>query len=130
MQDNPTYDDVVADIAAFLQERANFARERGVDARSIMVDPGIGFGKTALGHNLTILRRLDDLAGLGWPLLVGPSRKSFIGAILDGAPPGDRVDGTAAAVAIAITGGAHAVRIHDVREMSRVARVADAIRYA
>ncbi|MAF13256.1 dihydropteroate synthase [Candidatus Poribacteria bacterium] len=130
MQDSPTYDDVVTDIAAFLQERANFARERGVDARSIMVDPGIGFGKTALGHNLDILRRLDELAGLGWPLLVGPSRKSFIGAILDDAPPGDRLEGTAAAVAIAITGGAHAVRVHDVREMSRVARVADAIRYA
>jgi dihydropteroate synthase len=130
MQADPTYDDVVAEVAAFLRERVAFARDSGIDARSIMVDPGIGFGKTALGHNLEILRRVDEFAGLGAPLLVGPSRKSFIGAILDNAPATDRLDGTAAAVAIAITGGANAVRVHDVREMSRVARVADAIRYA
>ena len=129
MQDSPEYDDVVRDIAAFLLRRAEAAVRAGVDPRAILVDPGIGFGKTALGHNLEILRRLDELASLGFPLLVGASRKSFIGAILGGAPPDDRLEGTAATVAISITGGANAVRVHDVREMSRVARVADAVKY-
>jgi dihydropteroate synthase len=129
MQDSPEYDDVVRDIAAFLLRRADAAVGAGVDPRAILVDPGIGFGKTALGHNLEILRRLDELASLGFPLLVGASRKSFIGAILGGAPPDDRLEGTAAAVAISITGGANAVRVHDVREMSRVARVADAVKF-
>lgn len=130
MQSEPTYEDVVAEVAAFLTTRAAAAQERGIDPRSIMVDPGIGFGKSALGHNLDILRRLDELTALGAPLLVGTSRKSFIGAILDDAPPSDRLEGTAATVAIAIARGANAIRVHDVREMSRVARVADAIRFS
>jgi dihydropteroate synthase len=129
MQRDPVYGDVVDEVAAFLRARLSAALEAGVGARSILVDPGIGFGKTALGHNLEILRRLDELAGLGAPLLVGTSRKSFIGAILDGAPPDDRLEGGAATVAISIMHGANAIRVHDVRQMARVARVADAIRF-
>ena len=129
MQDDPQYSDVVQEIGAYLAERAETAAAAGIDRRAIVVDPGIGFGKTALGHNLEILRRLDELAALGFPLLVGTSRKSFLGALLDGAPPDDRREGTAATVATSIVGGANAVRVHDVREMSRVARVADAVRY-
>jgi dihydropteroate synthase len=130
MQDNPHYDDVVREIASYLSDRAEAATRAGVDRSSILVDPGIGFGKTALGHNLEILRRVDELASLGFPLLVGTSRKSFIGAILDGAAPDDRLEGTAATVALSIAGGANAVRVHDVREMSRVARVTDAVRHS
>ncbi len=129
MQDDPRYDDVVGDIAAYLASRAEAAVSAGVARNAIMVDPGIGFGKTALGHNLEILRRLDELACLGFPLLVGTSRKSFLGAILGGAPPDDRLAGSAATVATSIVGGANAVRVHDVRQMARVARAADAVRY-
>ena len=125
MQDNPHYDDLMGEIAAFLLERAEAAEEAGIERSRIIIDPGIGFGKT-LDHNLEIIRRLPELKSLGYPLLLGPSRKSFIGRILD-LPPGERLEGTAAAVALGIAGGADIVRVHDVREMVRVARVADAI---
>ncbi len=125
MQVDPRYDDVVGEIAAFLRERAQAAVEAGVDPSAILVDPGIGFGKT-LEHNLEILRRLGEFRSLGYPILLGTSRKSFIGRILD-LPEDQRVEGTAASVALGIAGGADIVRVHDVREMARVVRVTDAI---
>lgn len=126
MQRAPAYADVAAEIAAFLRARGQAAYQAGVLDEAIVYDPGIGFGKTA-AHNLEILRRLPELAVLGRPLLVGPSRKSFIGKVLGDLPPEERLEGTAAAVALAIVGGASIVRVHDVKAMSRVARVADAI---
>ena len=125
MQESPVYADVVGEIAAYFRERIAWAAGRGIAPGRLILDPGIGFGKT-LAHNLEILRRLRELAALGRPLLVGPSRKSFLGAIL-GRPPGERLMGTAAAVAAAIFSGAHLVRVHDVREMREVAAVADRI---
>ncbi len=125
MQRDPRYDDVVGEIMDFLRERAEVAMEAGVERDDILVDPGIGFGKT-LEHNLEILRRLEEFKSLGYPLLLGTSRKSFIGAILD-LPVEERLEGTAASVALGIAAGADIVRVHDVREMVRVARVADAI---
>jgi dihydropteroate synthase len=125
MQTEPHYDDVVGEISRFLRERAEAAEEAGADPAKIIVDPGIGFGKT-LHHNLEVLRRLDELNSLGYPLLLGPSRKSFIGGILD-LDVDERIEGTAASVALGIAHGADIIRVHDVKEMVRVARVADAI---
>jgi len=126
MQANPQYDDVVNDIMAFLEDRRACALQAGISDEQIVFDPGIGFGKT-VEHNLTILRRLGEFHRLGRPVLVGPSRKSFIGKVLD-LPVDDRLEGTAAAVAAAILAGASIVRVHDVRAMIRVARVSEAIR--
>ena len=128
MQKNPVYDGVVEQVAAFLTERAEDAAAHGVQKDAILIDPGIGFGKT-LDHNLLLLRHLDRLAACGYPVLVGTSRKSFLGRILDGAKEDDRLEGTAASVAVAISRGASAVRVHDVAWMTRVVRVADAIVY-
>lgn len=119
------YDDLLADVARELGESVDRARRAGVAEQRIIVDPGIGFGKT-VEHNLELLDRLDALMSLDKPILVGPSRKSFIGYTLD-APPDQRVEGTAAAVAIAIARGADIVRVHDVAAMARVARMTDAI---
>ncbi len=125
MQKEPRYADVIGDISAYLDEGIATAREAGLQPDQIVVDPGIGFGKT-LEHNLEILRRLREFRSLGCPVLVGASRKSMIGKILD-LPADQRVEGTAATVALAIAAGADIVRVHDVKEMVRVARVADAI---
>ncbi len=130
MQCAPAYADVVAEVRAFLLERADAARAHGVAAERIWVDPGIGFGKT-LEHNLALLVRLGEIAGLGFPVCLGVSRKSFIAAIeaASGAapsPPESRVGGTAAAVALGVLGGAAILRIHDVAVMAQAARVADA----
>jgi dihydropteroate synthase len=125
MQLDPRYDDVVGEVMDFLRERAEAAVEAGVKRENIVVDPGIGFGKT-LQHNLELLRRLEEFKSLGSPILLGTSRKSFIGMILD-LPVEERLEGTAASVALGIAAGADIVRVHDVREMVRVARVADAI---
>jgi dihydropteroate synthase len=125
MQVEPRYDDLMGEITAFLRERAEAAEEAGAEPSDIMVDPGIGFGKN-LQHNLEIIRRLNELRSLGYALVFGASRKSFMGRILD-LPEGERLEGTAASVALGIAGGAHIVRVHDVREMVRVSRVADAI---
>jgi len=125
MQANPTYDSVVDDILAFFEERLNFATSCGVREDMIVLDPGIGFGKT-VSHNLEILRCLGRFRTLGRPLLVGTSRKSFIGKVLD-LPVDDRIEGTAASVAVSIMNGADAVRVHDVKKMVRVARMTDAI---
>ncbi len=125
MQESPHYDDVVAEVREFLRERIEAAEFAGIDAERIAIDPGIGFGKD-LGHNLELLHRIDELLDLGRPVLVGPSRKRFIGTLLD-LPEGERVEGTAGAVAWAVARGVHAVRVHDVREVVRVVRVVDAI---
>ena len=121
------YDHVTADISADLREAVSRAEDQGVARENIIVDPGIGFAKNA-SHSLEALRHLDvikyELGGL--PMLVGASRKSFIGAILD-AEPDDRVEGNAASTALAVASGADIVRVHEVREMARVAKVADAI---
>lgn len=129
MQDDPRYEDVVAEVRAFLAKRVDAAAEAGVSRESLAVDPGLGFGKT-LEHNLALMRDIGSLAALGRPVVVGPSRKSFIGQILDDAPVGDRREGTAGAVAWLAGHGGHLVRVHDVREAVRVVRVVDAIALA
>ena len=125
MQAAPTYDDVVGEVHEFLRERIEAAEFAGIDPERIAIDPGIGFGKD-LGHNLELMQRADAFLDLGRPLLVGPSRKRFIGAILD-LPEDQRVEGTIGAVAWMVAHGAHVVRVHDVREVVRAVRVIDAI---
>ena len=120
------YGDVVAEVIAALADLRDSAVGAGVEPDNIVLDPGIGFGGKGPEHNLEILRRLREFEFLGQPLLVGTSRKSTIGYVLD-LPVGDRVEGTAATVALSIAGGADIVRVHDVREMVRVARMSDAI---
>lgn len=125
MQEAPVYDDVVGEVHEFLRERVEAAAFAGIEADRIAVDPGIGFGKE-LEHNLTLMRRIDAFLDLGRPVLVGPSRKRFIGTILD-LPEDQRVEGTAGAVSWMVSRGAHVVRVHDVREVSRATRVVDSI---
>jgi dihydropteroate synthase len=125
MQKNPEYEDVVGEIIAFLREQTEFAIREGVLRERIIVDPGIGFGKN-LKHNLEIMNRVSELRSLGFPILIGPSRKSFIGLTLD-LPVEERLEGTAATVAYSIAQGANILRVHDVKEMTRVARMTDAI---
>lgn len=126
MQINPTYQDCVREIAEFLKQQVEVAMKMGLPGERIIVDPGIGFGKT-VEHNLEILRRLREIKALGFPVLIGTSRKSFIGKVLGIEVPAERVWGTAATVAIAIANGADIVRVHDVREMVQVVRMTDAI---
>ncbi len=125
MQENPTYDDVVDDVRAFLSERLEAALEAGVERQRIWLDPGIGFGKT-LDHNLELLRRLGELRALGQPLVVGTSRKSFIGKI-DGSEVGERLGGSIASSVLAAAEGADVLRVHDVAEACQALRVADAV---
>jgi dihydropteroate synthase len=125
-QDGTSYSDLMAELIASLRLSAGLAEAAGVPADRVIVDPGIGFGKTA-DQNLIVLRRLTELRMLDRPLLVGTSRKSFIGRILD-LPVEDRLEGTAASVAAAVLRGADIVRVHDVRAMTRVVRVAEALR--
>jgi dihydropteroate synthase len=113
MQDDPRYDDVVDDIRSFLEERAAFAIGQGVPAERIMVDPGIGFGKT-LEHNLELLRRLDEIVALGFPVVIGTSRKSFLGRLTGRDDPHDRVAATLATTVLALERGASVFRVHDV----------------
>lgn len=129
MQHHAHYDDVVAEVRDFLVERAQTARRAGVER--LWIDPGIGFAKTA-EHNLSLLRHLDELVSTGYPVLVGTSRKSFLGRLAAGtpagdtgpAPAGDRLEGTVATTTWAITRGADAVRVHDVRPVAHAARLA------
>lgn len=120
-----TYDDLLEDVARELTALASAAEAAGIAADQIILDPGIGFGKT-VAQSLELVDRLDRFRALGHPILIGPSRKSFIGYTLD-LPPEQRLEGTAAAVAIGIARGADIVRVHDVRAMARVARMTDAI---
>lgn len=126
MQKNPQYTDVVRDISAYFEERLALAERAGIPRQNVWLDPGIGFGKT-VEHNLQILRRLREFTVFGLPILIGTSRKSFIGKVLGDLPPEDRLEGTAATVAVAILNGANAVRVHDVQAMVRVARMVDAV---
>ncbi|MFB3895481.1 MAG: dihydropteroate synthase [bacterium] len=126
MQTQPQYQNVVFDIIKYLKNGILNATHIGVKQEQIVIDPGIGFGKT-VEHNLIILRRLSDFLQLHRPILVGVSRKSFIGKILD-LPVEDRLEGTAAAVAVAVMQGAKIVRVHEVKPMLRVVKIADAIR--
>jgi dihydropteroate synthase len=114
MQDNPTYVDVVDEIKKFFVAQAEYAKSKGVDEKNIVLDPGIGFGKT-VEHNLEILRRIDEFRELGFPLLVGHSRKSFIGKVLD-LPVEGRLSGTLAVTAHLVLKGVEVIRVHDVRE--------------
>ena len=121
-----TYHELLAEVTAELMLSVAHARATGITDAQILIDPGLGFGKTP-AQNLELLNRVDTLRAPGFPLLVGPSRKSFIGMALGGLGPTERVEGTAAAIAIAIARGADIVRVHDVQAMMRVVRVADAI---
>ena len=126
MQRSPVYQDVIVEIRAFLQECIDEAEAKGVRPDQMMIDPGIGFGKTP-EHNLEILRRLDEFRSLNKPILIGTSRKRFISEILNRPYPDHRVEGTAATVAWAIAHGADVVRVHDVKAMRCVAQMTDVI---
>jgi dihydropteroate synthase len=125
MQDDPRYDDVVEDVKAFLAERMEFAVGEGISEERIWLDPGIGFGKT-LEHNLELLRRLGELRELGRPLVVGTSRKSFIGKV-DGSDVEDRIGGSIATSVLAVAEGADVLRVHDVAEMAQALAVTNAV---
>jgi dihydropteroate synthase len=127
MQAEPRYEDVVREVRDFLAAQLCQALDGGIAREAVAIDPGIGFGKT-LEHNLALLRGLPDLAALGQPLLVGASRKAFIGKIL-GLGADERLEGSLAAAVAAILNGANILRVHDVQETVRAARIADAIRY-
>ncbi len=127
MQVSPHYDDVLGEILGFFQERLGYAQSRGIPKERVILDPGIGFGKSLEEkHNLRILKNLAVFKVLGQPLLVGTSRKAFIGKILD-LPPEEREEGTMATVAVAVLHGANIVRVHEVERMRRVIRVVDEI---
>jgi dihydropteroate synthase len=125
MQDDPRYGDVVDDVKAFLAERMEFAVGQGIEEERIWLDPGIGFGKT-LEHNLELLRRLGELRGLGRPLVVGTSRKGFIGKV-DGSDVEDRIGGSIATSVLAAAEGADVLRVHDVAEMAQALAVTNAV---
>ena len=125
MQEAPHYDDVVGEVHEYLRQRIEAAELAGIDAERIAIDPGIGFGKD-LDHNLELMHGVDALLDLGRPVMVGPSRKKFIGTILD-LPEEERVEGTVGAVVWMVARGAHLVRVHDVKEVVRAVRVSDAI---
>jgi dihydropteroate synthase len=125
MQQEPRYTDVLSEICCFFEERVSYATRQGISQNKIILDPGIGFGKT-LRHNLEILQNIAQLKSLGFPILVGPSRKSFIGLILD-KPPGERLFGTAGVVAYLAMQDVDILRVHDVREMKDVIKIVGAI---
>jgi dihydropteroate synthase len=123
MQADPRYGDVVSDVKAFLEERLAFATAEGVPEERVWLDPGIGFGKT-VEHNLELLRRLDEIVAIGRPVVIGTSRKSFLGKLTGGRPEEERLPGTIATNVLALERGASVFRVHD------VAPVADALRVA
>ncbi len=125
MQENPQYESLISEISAFFRERIKLCLDAGVSPNKIIIDPGIGFGKT-VDHNLQIMKHLSEFRSLGYPLMVGTSRKSFIGNVL-GVPVDERLEGTAATVAFAIIQGVEILRVHDVKQMVQVARMTDAM---
>jgi dihydropteroate synthase len=127
MQRAPGYEALIPEIMDYLRTSIRIAEEAGIDGSNIVIDPGIGFGKTS-EHNLRILKDLAEFETLQKPILVGVSRKAFIGRILDDAATDQRLEGTAAAVSIAIMNGANIIRVHDVKEMAKAAKVADAVK--
>lgn len=127
MQQNPVYEALIPEIMDYLRISIRLANKFGISDDKIIIDPGIGFGKT-FEHNLEIIKNLKEFTLLGKPVVIGVSRKAFIGKILGDVPPSERLEGTASAVAISIFNGANIVRVHDVKEMARAAKVADAIK--
>lgn len=127
MQKNPVYEALIPEIMNYLREGIRIALESGISENKIIIDPGIGFGKT-FEHNTEIIHNLHEFTLLEKPILIGPSRKAFIGKILGDVPAGKRLEGTAAAVAISIMNDANIIRVHDVKEMVKVEKVADAIK--
>ena len=125
MQKSPEYSDLMAEVTGFLAAALERGEAAGIERAQMLVDPGIGFGKT-VAHNLEILRRLAELESLGAPIVVGPSRKRFVGAVSD-APPGERLEGTIAACVVAATNGANVLRVHDVKPVVKALKLADAI---
>ena len=128
MQMDPIYKDLVSDVISFFRNQINKARAGGVRDDQIILDPGIGFGKT-VDHNFSLIQHLGEICDLGYPVLIGPSRKSFIGSTLD-LPAEERIEGTAASVCAGIMHGARIVRVHDVMEMKRVVAITEKIRTA
>ena len=126
MQLNPEYKDIVNEILDFFKMKIKIAIQSGINRSMIILDPGIGFGKT-VDHNFELLSRLNEFNVLELPIMIGPSRKSFIGITLD-LPPEDRVEGTAAAVSAGVMNGASIVRVHDVKSMKRVVRIIEKVR--
>ncbi len=126
MQRNPYYEDLMQELTEYFEERKKFARAKGILDQQIILDPGIGFGKRPQ-DNFQLLRELKKIVDMGFPVLIGPSKKSFIGLTLD-LPVDQRLEGTAAAVTTGILKGARIVRVHDVKEMKRVALITDSIR--
>ena len=127
MQQHPRYVDVVAEIKQFFEERIQICEAAGIPRKSMLIDPGFGFGKT-FAHNLSLLRQLDEFTSLGQPLLVGLSRKSMIGTLLGGAPVGERLQGSVAAAVIAVLQGASIVRAHDIQATVEALKIAAAVR--
>jgi dihydropteroate synthase len=125
MQADPRYEDVVSEVKAFLEERLAFATREGVPEGRVWLDPGIGFGKT-VEHNLELLRRLDEIVAIGRPVVVGTSRKSFLGKLVGGRPEGERLPGTIATNVLALERGASVFRVHDVAPLADALRVAAA----
>lgn len=129
MQDDPRYDDVVAEIVTELSGRSRTALAAGIRPEAIVLDPGIGFGKT-VDHNLELIARLNELVALGFPILLGVSRKAFLGSLIGGAPPLERGAATVAACVVGLLKGARIFRVHDVKMVREALRVAEAIRGA
>ena len=125
MQKNPSYNDLIKDVRSFLRHQSKIAEKSGIKNNQIILDPGIGFGKT-FDHNFTLLRRLDEICSLGYPVMIGPSRKAFIGDALD-LPPNERLEGTLATVVAGIMNGAKIVRVHDVKEVNRAVKITEKI---
>ena len=128
MQVNPHYDNIIDEIISYFEKRINLCLDYGIPKTHIILDPGIGFGKQ-LNDNFILIRKLNIFAELGYPILIGPSRKSFIGLTLD-LPVDDRLEGTSAAITASIMNGARIIRVHDVLEMKRVQIISDKIRGA
>ena len=125
MQNDPLYTDLMEELIFFFQERVDLMTSNGILKNNIILDPGIGFGKT-VEHNFTIIRELNRIVDLGFPVLTGPSRKSFIGHTLN-LPPEERIEGTTAAVTAAIMNGSRLVRVHDVKKIRRVVKITENI---
>lgn len=126
MQKNPHYDNLMQEMVVYFKERVEFCHRNGIKKENIILDPGIGFGKR-LQDNFELLRELNQIKNLGFPVLTGPSRKSFIGIPLD-LPVEDRLEGTTVSVTASILNGAKIIRVHDIKEMKRAATIADEIR--
>ena len=126
MQHNLVYDSLISEIYSFLKERIEYAESVGIDSQKIIIDPGIGFGKSVPDGNLSIIKNLSSFKDLGKPILVGTSRKAFIGNVLNLGVE-EREEGTAATISLAISNGAHIVRVHDVGKMKRVVKMVDAV---